>query len=109
MKSKEINIPAVDAYLFWDVDQYQMDWQSHSAARWILTRVVERGGNETDFKALVDFYGFELLRQIGRELTDLRFSFMCQKLSELLDLNPSEMKCYIEQPSRTERLISMWS
>ena len=109
METDKNNIPAVDPYLFWDVDQHAMDWQSRSAARWILRRVVERGGQDADFKALEDFYGLELLREIGRELTDLRFPFMCQKLSELLSLNPNEMKCYTNKQSRAERLISMWS
>ena len=109
METKKLSIPAVDPYLFWDVDQQAMDWQSRSSARWILKRVVERGGKETNFAALVDFYGLELLQDIGRELKDLRFPFMCEMLSKLLCLDPSEMQCYTETRSRAERLISLWS
>ena len=109
MDTKKTSIPNVDPYLFWDVDQWSMDWQSRSAARWILRRVVERGGNEADFNALVDFYGLGLLQDIGCKLTDLRFPFMCEKLTELLGLPLNQMQCYTNKQSRAERLISLWS
>ena len=109
MQTPKPNIPAVDPYLFWDVDQESMDWRTESSAAWILERVVERGGKETDFAALVDFYGLPLLRKVGREMKDLRFPFMAETLSKLLGLNPNEMQCYVETRSRAERLISLWS
>lgn len=109
MDTKKNSIPNVRPYLFWDVDQESVDWHSRSAARGLLRRVVERGGDEADFNALVDFYGLELLQDIGRELTNLRFPFMCEKLTELLGLKPEEMQCYTNQQSRAERLISLWS
>ena len=101
------NIPKVRDYLFWDVDYQQMDWQTEDAAAWILRRVVERGGNEADFTALVDFYGLPLLQKIGRTLMDFRFPQNREILAKLLDLDLNEMLCYIEKRSRAERLLSL--
>lgn len=109
MNTHEPKLPTVEPYLFWDVDQNTMDWQNPASARWILRRVVERGGDQANFNALVDFYGLELLRDIGRNLTDMRFPFMCEKLTELLGLEPNQMQCYTNKQSRAERLISLWS
>ena len=114
METQKPNIPAVDPYLFWDVDQEGMNWHTESSAAWILERVVERGGKEADFAALVDFYGLPLLHKIGKEMKDLRFPFMCDVLSKLLALDPSEMQCYTDRRPgeirlRAERLIALWS
>ena len=107
MEKKVNQIPQVSEYLFWDVDQYAMDWHTESAAAWILERVVERGGVEEDFAALVSFYGLPLLRKIGCEIKDLRFTQSRETLARLLSLNPSEMQCYTQKRSRAERLISL--
>ena len=101
----ERTIPKVRNYLFWDVDQDAINWHSESAAAWLLERIVERGGHQGDFDALVDFYGFPMLQKIGRELKDLRFAQSRSILARLLSLDPREMRCYNERLPRAKRLL----
>lgn len=75
---------------FWDIDIDTLDVDKHK--KFIIARLLERG-NWPDFKSLIDYYGFEsvrdiLLSQRYMDKKSLRFCSFYFKIPE------KDFRCY---------------
>ena len=80
--------------LFWDVDAGKVDVERH--ARWLICRVVERGGL-MDWKKMRIFYGDESIKSAvlgARDLSPQSVAFCCA----IFDLKKEDFRCCASRP-----------
>jgi hypothetical protein len=82
--------PKLSQHLFWDIDTDQLDWEKN--AGFLIGRTLDYG-LKSDWKAIMEFYGKEKVKE---ELVQLRtlnatsISYACI----LFDLQPQDFRCY---------------
>jgi hypothetical protein len=82
--------PILSKQAFWDVDMEKIDYQKN--ARHVVEKVIERGSAK-DFKNLINYYGFEGVKQLALQalsLSPVSIHFCCTQF----ELNPTQFKCY---------------
>jgi hypothetical protein len=80
--------------LFWDVDPACVETDCH--ARWIICRVVERGGLK-DWKKLRTYYGDEAIKEAvvsARNLSPQSVAFCCA----VFGLRKEDFRCFTSRP-----------
>jgi hypothetical protein len=81
--------------LFWDTDYDRIDWDKR--ARYVIERVVTRG-NWSDWLAIKEYYGLELIRLEMLESRDLDKKSL-NFLSKLFNIPQDKFRCYTFQQS----------
>jgi hypothetical protein len=84
------NKPILSKQAFWDVDMNTIDYEKN--ARHVVEKVIERGTND-DFLSILNFYGFEKVKQLALQalwLSDISINFCCA----LFKVKPTDFKCY---------------
>ena len=69
--------PQLSKQAFWDVDMDKIDYEKHAVH--VVEKVIERGKAE-DFKTILEFYGFDKLRDLALQahwLSDISINFCC--------------------------------
>ena len=82
--------PQLSKQAFWDTNMASIDYRKN--ARFVVEKVVERGTHQ-DFINLLNFYGFEDVRQLvlkANWLSDVSINFCCT----LFGVKPTDFKCY---------------
>jgi len=96
--------PQISRHLLWDVDQSTIDWLA--MRKFVVRRVIERGGMN-DFYALFKLYGgVEGVKEIIRELPALLSARDEALVLALFDLQKEELQCYKRRQSRDAYLNS---
>jgi len=96
--------PQISRHLLWDVDQSAIDWLA--VRKFVVRRVIERGGMN-DFYALFKLYGgIEGVKEIIRELPTFLSARDEALVLTLFDLQKEELQCYKRRQSRSAYLNS---
>jgi len=96
--------PQISRHLLWDVDQSAIDW--FAMRKFIVRRVIERGGMN-DFYAMFRLYGgIEGVKNIIRELPVALSARDEALVLTLFDLKKEELQCYERRRSRDAYLNS---
>jgi hypothetical protein len=85
-----MDAPQLSKKAFWDTNMESIDYSKH--ARFVVEKVVERGTHE-DFINLLNFYGFEEVKQLvlrASWLSDVSINYCCT----LFGVEPTDFKCY---------------
>lgn len=97
---KNIGLVGISRRPFWDVDYESLD--SESDCLFILEKVFNYG-SWADYRAVFSFYGKDKIRQEIIQASYLKkdvISFLCL----ILNLKPTEFKCYL----KTQSLPELW-
>lgn len=88
-------VPVFDKALFWDTNPDALDFEKN--ARWIIARVLQYG-DLNDFRKLVDFYGWD---RIKNEMLQVRYldKLTLNLLSVLFKIPKEQFRCYTWQQS----------
>ena len=86
----DTKIPHLGKQAFWNTNMESIDYHKH--ARFVVEKIVERGTHQ-DFINLLNFYGFEEVKQLVLKaswLSKMSINFCCT----LFRVEPTDFKCY---------------
>jgi hypothetical protein len=96
--------PQISTHLLWDVDSKEIDWEAMK--KFVVQRVIERGGMD-DFYALFRLYGgFDAVRNIIKEIPVILSPRDEAFVRTVFNLKKEDLQCYKQKQLREAYLNS---